>query len=140
MAAAGDSGEALLIDFIQQAKQSNGDLTAAHGKAYQQLYQSTTTAAKAFIAVYPQGLLVPTSANGISYEALQKLLIEQEYQAADKLTTQKLCELAGESAVKRKWVYFTEVNQFPKTDLLTMDVLWRIYSEDRFGWRFCLHR
>jgi hypothetical protein len=70
---------------------------------------------------------------GIDYAPLQQLLAEQNFQAADHLTLQKLCELAGTSAIARKWVYFTEVQQFPATDLQTINDLWLTYSEGKFG-------
>lgn len=44
-----------------------------------------------------------------------------------------MCELAGEAAVKRKWVYFTEVTQFSIVDLQTLNDLWVNYSEGKFG-------
>ena len=71
---------------------------------------------------------------GIDYTTLQKLLAEQNFQAADKLTLQKLCELAGPSAIQRKWVYFTEVQQFPVQDLQTINQLWLTYSDNKFGY------
>ena len=52
---------------------------------------------------------------------------------ASRLTLVKMCELAGPTAVKRKWVYFTEVEMFPSLDLQTLDQLWQIYSEGKFG-------
>ncbi len=70
---------------------------------------------------------------GIDYSPLQQLLSEQNFQAADQMTLQKLCELAGSSAVQRKWLYFTEVEQFPVTDLQTINQLWLTYSEGKFG-------
>lgn len=73
------------------------------------------------------------SDRGIDYSLLQQLLSEQNFQAADQLTLQKLCELAGPGAVQRKWIYFTEVEGFPVTDLRTLDHLWLTYSNHRFG-------
>ncbi len=151
LAALGEKGELALIDFVHrqivsQQKNTGRDTyslpTAAHGSAYQCLYQASSeasseassAAAKAFITEEPYGVLPLTSAQGIDYKDLQILLVEQKYQLADQLTMKKLCELAGESAIQRKWVYFTEVSQFPTSDLQTIDMLWGIYSEDKFGW------
>ena len=144
LATLGEKGDRILIDFVRHqlaTQQSNNASTeahslptAAHGSAYQHLYQAETSAAQAFITEAPHGVLAPVSAQGIDYSDLQILLIKRAYQIADQLTMQKLCELAGESAVKRKWVYFTEVSQFPTADLQTLDTLWGIYSEDKFGW------
>jgi len=127
------AGEQALIAFVREGL--DGKPTAAHGSAYQRLYSATSEPAQQFIAqTVPTGLITPISAQEIDYSDLQMLLIRKEYQAADKLTTEKLCELAGERAVQRKWVYFTEASQFSATDLQTMDLLWRLYSEDKFGW------
>ncbi|MEO0808169.1 MAG: GUN4 N-terminal ARM-like repeat domain-containing protein [Cyanobacteria bacterium J06643_4] len=130
------AGEQALIDFLtQQLINTPNNPTAIHGSAYQRLYSSTSELAKNFIATqFAGGLLTPVSEQNIDYSELQMLLIQRDYQAADKLTMQKLCELAGERAVQRKWVYFTEVSQFSVLDLRTIDALWRIYSEDKFGW------
>ena len=135
LAALGEAGELALAEFVQHiAEKGIGELTAAHGSAYQVLYRGSSTAAENLIAAFPVGLWCPQSDRGVNYQDLQMLLVQQKYQAADKLTTQKLCELAGQQAVERKWVYFTEVNQLPATDLQAIDRLWRLYSEDKFGW------
>ncbi len=70
---------------------------------------------------------------GIDYAPLQQLLAEQNFQAADQLTLQKMCELAGPAAIERKWLYFTEVQQFPDTDLQTINDLWLTHSDGKFG-------
>ncbi|MGD1865546.1 MAG: GUN4 N-terminal ARM-like repeat domain-containing protein [Phormidesmis sp.] len=133
LSAMGDAGEQAMVDFVRTGLQ--GEPTAAHGSAYQYLYKATSRAAKAFVTEEASSGLVPLkSEQDIDYSDLQQSLIERNYQVADKLTMQKLCELAGERAVQRKWVYFTEVSQFSVTDLKTIDALWRLYSEDKFGW------
>lgn len=130
-----DSKElAALVDFVREGLAAE-ELTSAHGSAYQVLFASEAEIAQSFVAQEAaNGLLTPLSEQGIDYDELQMLLVRREYQAADKLTTQKLCELAGERAMQRKWVYFTEVDQFSVADLQTIDKLWRLYSEDKFGW------
>lgn len=130
------TGDRILIDFLKaELIEQQNTPTAIHGSAYQRLCVSDSEATKTFINQnFPDGLLMPRSERDIDYSKLQLLLVKQDYQNADKLTMQKLCELAGEKAMQRKWVYFTEVSQFPVTDLQTIDTLWRIYSEDRFGW------
>ncbi len=129
-------GDHILIDFLKtELLERENSPTAIHGSAYQRLCASSQDLTQTVINQHwPDGLLSPQSAQAVDYDELQTLLIKQEYQSADKLTMQKLCELAGERAMQRKWVYFTEVSQFPTTDLKTIDTLWRIYSEDRFGW------
>ncbi|MEM8505338.1 MAG: GUN4 N-terminal ARM-like repeat domain-containing protein [Cyanobacteria bacterium P01_D01_bin.1] len=129
-------GDRILVDFLKTELIEQKNMpTAVHGSTYQRICASSLDLAQSIIHQYwPDGLLKPQSALGIDYSELQTLLIQQDYQSADKLTMQKLCELAGERAIARKWIYFTEVNQLPATDLQTIDTLWRLYSEDRFGW------
>ncbi len=83
-------------------------------------------------AAIPFGVTL-ASDRGIDYTPLQKLLAQQQFQAADQLTLQQFCELAGPAAVQRKWVYFSEVEGFPVTDLQTVDQLWLAHSQGRFG-------
>jgi GUN4-like len=42
-----------------------------------------------------------------------------------------MCELAG--AATQKWFYFTAVQSFPITDLQTINTLWLVHSEGKFG-------
>ncbi|MFG6099966.1 GUN4 N-terminal ARM-like repeat domain-containing protein [Leptothoe sp. ISB3NOV94-8A] len=127
---AGDSGVTVLMGFLKEASEPS----VATGKTYQVLSTSDSVAAQTFLAeAYPNGVVPAISDKGVDYQPLQALLIAQEFEEADRLTLQKLCELAGPAAVQRKWVYFTEVDSFPVVDLHTIDQLWRVYSEDRFG-------
>ncbi|MEO1636308.1 MAG: GUN4 N-terminal ARM-like repeat domain-containing protein [Cyanobacteria bacterium J06631_9] len=133
LSAMGEAGEQALVDFVREGLRS--DVTAAHGSAYQYLCGAAGEAARNFVdSEAAAGLIRPESEQEIDYGDLQQLLIRRDYEAADKLTMEKLCELAGERAIARKWVYFTEVAQFPAADLQTIDRLWRLYSEDKFGW------
>ncbi|MCO5547406.1 hypothetical protein L7F22_000854 [Adiantum nelumboides] len=71
---------------------------------------------------------------GISYEKLQQLLADGEWELADEETRRLIIVLAGENAVKRKYVFFSEVKFMPKADLQTIDQLWRTYSLNKFGY------
>ena len=128
----GDSGLEVIMQFLRSRQSLPADLVV--GKAYQVLYQANTPKTQEFLQTYFNGSLVALkSERNIDYQQLQQLLVRQDFQAADSLTRQKLCELAGEAAIKRKWLYFTEVEQFPSTDLYTLNRLWLIYSEGKFG-------
>ncbi|NEP16327.1 MAG: GUN4 domain-containing protein [Leptolyngbya sp. SIO4C1] len=130
LAEAGEAGELSLIDFLRSRPQPEPAL----GKAHQLLSCSHSPLVQSFLEnELAEGIVPLISARSIDYSELQHLLVRQAYEAADRLTLQKLCELAGADAIKRKWVYFTEVDSFPIEDLRTIDQLWRIYSEDRFG-------
>ena len=70
---------------------------------------------------------------GFDYSPLQQYLLNESYEDADRFTSSKLRELAGEKAVKRGYVYFSEVELIPTIDLSTLDRLWIVYSRGKFG-------
>tara|TARA_Y100001968_G_scaffold254712_1_gene240689 strand:+ start:414 stop:1130 length:717 start_codon:yes stop_codon:yes gene_type:complete len=70
---------------------------------------------------------------GFDYSPLQQYLLNESYEDADRFTSSKLRELAGEKAVKRGYVYFSEVESIPGIDLSTLDKLWIVYSRGKFG-------
>ena len=132
LVSSGESGLAVLMEFLEKSKSIPANSVV--GKAYQVLYKSNTPQIQEFLQTYfPHGVVSLKSERNIDYQPLQQLLAEQDFQSADLLTIQKMCELAGEAAMKRKWLYFTEVENFPSTDLETIDRLWVIYSEGLFG-------
>jgi hypothetical protein len=130
--AAGIPGIVVLMEWLHQQRAEQP--TIVTGTVYQALYRSEFPAAREYLdRELPTGILPLQSSVGVDYTSLQKLLARQEFQAADKLTTEKLCELAGADAVQRKWIYFTEVEQLPHLDLHTIDTLWKLHSEGKFG-------
>lgn len=130
--ATGVLGIEALIDWLHQQRSERP--TIVTGAVYQALYTSETPVAQEYLDLeFPTGIVPLRSSMDIDYLQLQKLLAEREFQAADKLTAEKLCELAGIDAVQRKWIYFTEVQQLPHIDLQTIDALWRLHSQGKFG-------
>ncbi|MFM7423808.1 MAG: GUN4 N-terminal ARM-like repeat domain-containing protein [Elainella sp.] len=128
-----EAGLAVLMRFLQE-RLAAAPAGIPEGKVYQTLVQAATPTADAFLqAQFPQGIVPLKSERSIDYSPLQALLAKQEFQAADRLTLEKLCELAGELALQRKWLYFTEVGSFPNTDLQTINSLWLVHSEGKFG-------
>jgi hypothetical protein len=124
------------VDVLTTTLVERKDQPAAilDGKIIQVLYATEQPDLRTFLAEqWPQGRLETPSTQAVDYGPLQEVLVQQDFEAADRLTLAKLCELAGPTAMKRKWVYFTEVEQFPSVDLQTMDRLWQIYSEGKFG-------
>ncbi len=108
--------------------------TLLDGRMVQVLYATQQGDIQDFLLeTWPEGRVPMPSAAEIDYSPIQDCLVAQDFQEADRLTLVKLCELAGPTAVKRKWVYFTEVEMFPSLDLQTLDRLWQIYSEGKFG-------
>tara|TARA_Y100001968_G_scaffold84010_1_gene75084 strand:+ start:17078 stop:17809 length:732 start_codon:yes stop_codon:yes gene_type:complete len=70
---------------------------------------------------------------GLDYVPLQQYLLNEDYEEADRFTSSRLRELAGDKAVSRGYVYFSEVDSIPGIDLATLDKLWIIYSKAKFG-------
>lgn len=128
----GETGINILMDWMLSLEQPSDNL--ALGKAYQALYIKQSSQVQEFLSSnFPNGVVDLESDRNIDYQPLQQLLAQQDFQGADVLTLQKLCELAGAAAVERKWIYFTEVESFPILDLKTLDKLWLMYSEGKFG-------
>ena len=69
----------------------------------------------------------------INFDKLQLNLLEQNFEEADRLTSSILRELAGKVAEKRGCVFYSEVKNMPGKDLETLDRLWKIYSQGKFG-------
>jgi hypothetical protein len=128
----GETGLNVLMDWMISLECKSDNL--ALGKAYQALCLHKNSQIQEFLTVnFPDGVVSLNSERNINYQPLQQLLAQQDFQKADIVTLQKLCELAGAAAVERKWIYFTEVESFPCTDLHTLDKLWLMHSEGKFG-------
>ncbi|NJO41023.1 MAG: hypothetical protein HC865_10310 [Cyanobacteria bacterium RU_5_0] len=129
----GDVGLEALMSFLLERQSSPTGLI--DGKVYQILLVANTSETKDFLhRHFPQGVVLLRSERNIDYALLQTLLVQQDFEAADRLTLEKLCELVGTPALQRKWLYFSEVEQFPAIDLQTINTLWLVYSEGRFGY------
>ncbi|KAG1655780.1 hypothetical protein FOA52_013081 [Chlamydomonas sp. UWO 241] len=74
-----------------------------------------------------------TSTAGIDYTPLRDALKEGDFKKADDVHRALLIKLAGEGAIKRGWVYFSEARTFPVQDLLVFDNLWKSSSNGKFG-------
>lgn len=141
LAAAGDAGLAALIDYARE--RSPQPYTAADwilGRIDQWLQRSDSDSVHEFWQThYPHGVIAlsppgsDATASQVDYQTIQDALRREQYEEADRLTLQKMCELAGPEAVKRKWLYFTEVDRFSPTDLKIIDTLWLTYSQGQFG-------
>ena len=128
----GAAGLQVLMEFLKEQQSTPVSLIA--GLAYQALYDANTPKTKEFLQThFPTGIVPLRSECSIDYTTLQQLLVAQDFLSADRLTLEKLCELAGSAAVQRKWLYFSEVENFPIADLQTIDTLWFIHSQGKFG-------
>ncbi|MGV2826441.1 GUN4 N-terminal ARM-like repeat domain-containing protein [Myxosarcina sp. GI1(2024)] len=132
LVATGETGLEALMEWMDSRRNQSPNLALV--KAYQALYLANTPKTREFLQTrFPNGIVSLPSQRNIDYQSLQQLLAKQDFKNADALTLQKLCELAGATAQKRKWLYFSEVDNFPATDLETIDRLWMLYSEGKFG-------
>lgn len=80
---------------------------------------------------------IPTylpSEKGIDYVPLATLLATGDFFAADQFTRDNLIKLGGPDVQKRNFVYWTEVQSLPSTDLATMERLWLQFSDGKFGY------
>ena len=80
-----------------------------------------------------KNLFSSPSSNGIDHSLLQRSLLEERFEEADRITSKTLRELAGPAAVERGYVYFSEAEGINGVDLITIDRLWTAYSQGKFG-------
>ena len=64
----------------------------------------------------PLPWFVTPSSNGIDYEPLQQSLLEERFEDSDRITSEILRKLAGDGAVERGYVYFSEVDAMDTQD------------------------
>ncbi|GJN28129.1 hypothetical protein PR202_gb16214 [Eleusine coracana subsp. coracana] len=67
-------------------------------------------------------------------DLLGRQLAAGDYRQADETTRALLIELAGESARRRGYVFFSEVQFISVEDLRAIDELWREHSNGKFGY------
>ncbi|MFN7899147.1 MAG: GUN4 domain-containing protein [Synechococcaceae cyanobacterium] len=103
------------------------------GCLLQLLVEADPLGQETVLSRFPEGWLAVASAAGVDYAPLQRHLLLQDYEAADRLTATVLRQLAGSGAVSRGYVYFSEVAAMPAVDLESLDRLWLAYSRGRFG-------
>ena len=132
LAEQGDLGLQALMDLLLD--RLDDDANPVDGRIYQLLWNTEQSSFQSLLeANWPSGLVPLDSERGIDYQPLHDQLVAQDYELVDRTTLQNMCELAGGAAIRRKWLYFSEVNNFPATDLKTIDRLWQVFSAGRFG-------
>ncbi|CAN1167840.1 Tetrapyrrole-binding protein, chloroplastic [Linum perenne] len=94
---------------------------------------STSAAAGgAFTTTTPQS--TPTPQNTFTLDLLRHHLAAQDFRQADEETRRLLIVLAGEPAVTRGYVFFSEVKFISTDDLRAIDELWLEHSGGKFGY------
>ena len=71
---------------------------------------------------------------GIDYIPLATMLAIGDFEGADQFTRDTLIKVAGPGAVKRAFVYWTEVKNIPSVDLCTIERLWLQFSDGNYGY------
>ncbi|KAK6122895.1 hypothetical protein DH2020_043361 [Rehmannia glutinosa] len=75
-----------------------------------------------------------TTSQNVSFDLLRHHLSTKNFRQADEETRRLLIVLAGDAAVKRGYVFFSEVQFIPADDLKAIDELWKLHSGDKFGY------
>ncbi|KAJ7980700.1 tetrapyrrole-binding protein, chloroplastic [Quillaja saponaria] len=95
---------------------------------------SSSSSSSITFSISPTTSSTPSTSQTISYDLLEHHLSTSNFREADEETRRLLIALAGEAAQKRGYVFFSEVQFIPETDLKTVDGLWRKYSDNKFGY------
>ena len=74
-----------------------------------------------------------SSEKGIDYTRLRELLKAQDWRAADQETYEVMLRAVGKESGQGNWFTKDELQNFPCTDLRTIDQLWVKYSQGKFG-------
>ncbi|KEF43426.1 MAG: hypothetical protein ER33_01395 [Cyanobium sp. CACIAM 14] len=132
LAQAGPELIPLIADRLDRLDATGDDWAAGH-LIQQLLADADPDIRQAFLQRHPDGWLAVSSGAGLDYAPLQRQLMLQGFEEADRLTSEHLRQLAGEAAVARGYVYYSEVAAMPAADLESLDRLWVVYSQGRFG-------
>nr|YP_009297053.1 hypothetical protein Ceram_120 [Ceramium japonicum]AOM66396.1 hypothetical protein Ceram_120 [Ceramium japonicum] len=138
LCSSGKKGEQSLLNYLIDRRIINEKkILLIDGLIFEKLYktknQDIITKLKQY---FSKGIIKLNNNLTLNYQPLQDLLINQNFQEADKLTQEYLCTLAGLNTnieSTRKWLYFTDIDMIPSEDLLHIDLLWQIYSRGKFG-------
>ena len=73
----------------------------------------------------------PLPEEGVHFSRLKELLIAQNWKEADQETKEIILRVAKQE--EKGWLQSTDIENFPCTELQTLDQLWLKYSDRRFG-------
>nr|YP_010619195.1 hypothetical protein PNY92_pgp180 [Amplisiphonia pacifica]WAX03208.1 hypothetical protein [Amplisiphonia pacifica] len=127
--------EIIINEIIKRSNLKNNNTQIIDGLIYQKIIETNNTQIiEKLIQKLPNGAIDSTKLKHINYQKLQSLLINKEFEEADKLTQKCLCEIVERKTKNEKnWLYFTDIQFIPKDDLFILDLLWKIYSKGKFG-------
>ncbi|MBD2328623.1 GUN4 domain-containing protein [Alkalinema sp. FACHB-956] len=104
---------------------------AAIGVSAIGLVSGITLLPKPALAIPQTPLETLPSSRLIDYEPLQQLLRQGQWEAANEMTSNLMLQAADQ--LDQGYLVARDIRLFPCQDLLTVDKLWRYYSNDRFG-------
>ena len=127
--------ETLLNILIQRRIIQKKTILPLDGLIFETLFNTKNNyITKKLNQYFPNGIMIFKDTLKIDYQPLQELLIQKKFKEADQLTQKYLCQLAGlDNYSKRQWLYFTDIPLIPSEDLYNIDLLWRLYSQSKFG-------
>lgn len=110
------------------------ELTYIDGMLMQELFSQSNQIRNKLYQYFYSNVLELNSI--FDYTTLEKELVLKNFKKANRLTQMYLCNLANlklSNNEKRNWLYFTDVVSLPSEDLRIINILWKIYSQERFG-------
>lgn len=133
--ASGLTGVATLEIMRKVAEKDGNDIENGSGMSFDNRILSETTILDKYHQ-HERRLNISTeddlrSEKGVDYTKLRDLLKAGEWEEADRETDRVMLEVVGRKA--NVYIRKEEMEQFPCTDLLTIDQLWVKYSKGRFG-------
>nr|AAP88435.1 GUN4 mutant [Arabidopsis thaliana] len=95
---------------------------------------STSSSTTAVSAVSTTNASATTAETATIFDVLENHFVNQNFRQADEETRRLLIQISGEAAVKRGYVFFSEVKTISPEDLQAIDNLWIKHSDGRFGY------
>lgn len=125
----------LIATIIKRYKDLNHKINIIDGLIYQKIIETgDSESIDELIFNLPLGIINLEKSTKIDYQPLQDLLINKNFQEADKLTQKYLCKIVEKQTNKEKnWLYFTDIQYIETHELCQIDLLWQIYSKGKFG-------
>jgi hypothetical protein len=108
----------------------------ASGASGSRLHRGAASFARPVVACAPVAVSAPPLESECSFDhtPLARALEKHDLLEADAITRDAIIKLAGDQAVMREFVYFTEVKKLPYKDMATIDALWRAYTNNKQGY------
>nr|YP_009394463.1 hypothetical protein [Vertebrata thuyoides]ARW63025.1 hypothetical protein [Vertebrata thuyoides] len=127
--------EIILSTIIKRNKEITNFYSILDGFIYQKILESNNDKLiQKLLIDLPNGIIKLKKSTEVDYQPLQNCLINKNFQEADKLTQMYLCKIVEITTKNSKnWLYFTDIQFIPKTELFQIDLLWKIYSNGKFG-------